>query len=107
MRNEPGDEPYFVDEVPDAMFFRRGLALHGTFWHDRFGRRMSHGCVNLSLADAAWLFAWGPPRLPEGWHGIEPGQAGLPTLEVLIEPGIARRDRLYEPRPDLRSALRL
>jgi lipoprotein-anchoring transpeptidase ErfK/SrfK len=25
-------------------------------WHDRFGVPTSHGCVNLSPADAEWLF---------------------------------------------------
>ena len=77
-------EPYFVDEVPFVQYFRDGMALHGTFWHDRFGRRASHGCVNLSMTDARWLFDWAPPRLPAGWHAIEPAPAHLPTLWVLI-----------------------
>jgi hypothetical protein len=94
--DEPAD-PYFVDEVPYVMFFRRGLALHGTFWHDRFGRRTSHGCVNLSIADAAWLFAWAPPPLPEGWHAIEPEPARMATLDVIIEDRIAPSDRKLVP----------
>jgi lipoprotein-anchoring transpeptidase ErfK/SrfK len=94
MRGHPPDEPYFVDEVPYAMFFHGNLALHGTFWHDRFGRRMSHGCVNLSVGDAAWLFAWSPPSLPSGWRALEPAAAGRATLDVIIESKIAERDRL-------------
>lgn len=90
--DEPAD-PYFVDEVPYAMFFRRGMALHGTFWHGRFGRRMSHGCVNLSFADAAWLFAWAPPELPDGWHAVEPDAAGRATVAVVIERSVAAADR--------------
>ena len=31
---------------------------HGTFWHDNFGRPMSHGCVNLSTPMSEWLYGW-------------------------------------------------
>lgn len=93
MRGQPPDEPYFVDEVPDAMFIRRGVALHGAFWHDGFGQPRSHGCINLSLADAAWLFAWSPPMVPTGWRALEPDVAHKPTLDVIIEASIRERDR--------------
>ena len=33
-------------------------ALHGTYWHNNFGMPMSHGCVNLPLDVAAWLYDW-------------------------------------------------
>ena len=49
---------YYLKNVPHVMYFYRGHALHGTYWHSNFGRPMSHGCVNLSRADAAWLFNW-------------------------------------------------
>jgi hypothetical protein len=78
-------DPYFVDEVPFVQYFRAGMALHGTFWHDRFGRRTSHGCVNLSMTDATFLFDWAPPRLPAGWHAIYPAATQLPSLWVLVE----------------------
>ena len=73
---DPAD-PYFVDEVPHVQYFFRNMALHGTYWHDRFGQRYSHGCVNLSFADAEWLFDWAPPPLPAGWHAIEPQSSTL------------------------------
>jgi lipoprotein-anchoring transpeptidase ErfK/SrfK len=49
-----------VPNVPNAEFFTgEGHALHGTYWHNRFGQaNLSHGCVNLSLSDAAWLYDW-------------------------------------------------
>jgi lipoprotein-anchoring transpeptidase ErfK/SrfK len=49
-----------VPRVPWALYFKGGVALHGTYWHDRFGTgyRPSHGCVNLNLDDAEWLYAW-------------------------------------------------
>jgi lipoprotein-anchoring transpeptidase ErfK/SrfK len=83
MHGDP-PEPYYVDEVPFVQYFRKGISLHGTFWHDRFGTRASHGCVNLSMSDAQWLFDWAPPQLPIGWHAIQPQAAELPSLWVLI-----------------------
>jgi len=49
---------YYLADVPYVMYFYRGYGLHGTYWHDNFGTPMSHGCVNLSSADAQWLFNW-------------------------------------------------
>lgn len=49
---------YYLTGVPHSMFFYRGYALHGTYWHNNFGQPMSHGCVNLTQADAAWLYSW-------------------------------------------------
>ncbi len=49
---------YFLPNVPHTMFFYQGYALHGTYWHSNFGTPMSHGCVNLSLPDAEWLYNW-------------------------------------------------
>lgn len=49
---------YYLPNVPYAMYFYRGYALHGTYWHNNFGTPMSHGCVNLRTEDAAWLFEW-------------------------------------------------
>jgi lipoprotein-anchoring transpeptidase ErfK/SrfK/vancomycin resistance protein YoaR len=52
---------YFLPKVPYVMYFAAGgYALHGTYWHNNFGRPMSHGCVNLSTRDAEWLFNWAP-----------------------------------------------
>ena len=49
---------YFLEEVPWTMYFDGDIALHGAYWHDGFGYRRSHGCVNLSITDAAWLYDW-------------------------------------------------
>jgi len=78
-------ETYLVEEVPYSLFFGGDTALHGVTWHDHFGTAVSHGCVNLSLADASWLFEWAPPPLPDGWHGILPAGAGLDSLWVIVE----------------------
>lgn len=53
-----GDDFYSLEEVPWTMFFDEGRALHGAYWHDGFGYRRSHGCVNMSITDAKWLYDW-------------------------------------------------
>lgn len=49
---------YYLPDVPYVMYFYKGYGLHGTYWHNNFGTPMSHGCVNLSVPDAAWLYNW-------------------------------------------------
>ncbi len=49
---------YFLPQVPYTMYFFQGYAIHGTYWHNKFGRPMSHGCVNLPVDDAQWIFNW-------------------------------------------------
>ncbi len=54
-------EPYQVEDVPYVMYFTdEGHALHGTYWHNNFGVPMSHGCVNLPMDVAEWMFRWAP-----------------------------------------------
>jgi lipoprotein-anchoring transpeptidase ErfK/SrfK len=47
---------YYLPNVPNVMYFYQGYSLHGTYWHNNFGTPMSHGCINLSINDSAWLF---------------------------------------------------
>jgi lipoprotein-anchoring transpeptidase ErfK/SrfK len=47
---------YYLPDVPYVMYFNGDYGLHGTYWHNNFGTPMSHGCVNLSIPDAAWLY---------------------------------------------------
>jgi hypothetical protein len=54
----PGDDFYYLEEVPWTMYFDEGRALHGAYWHDGFGYRRSHGCVNLPITDANWIYQW-------------------------------------------------
>lgn len=49
---------YFLPNVPYTMYFYKSYGIHGTYWHSNFGTPMSHGCVNLSIGDAAWLYSW-------------------------------------------------
>lgn len=49
---------YDIPNVPYAMYFHRGYAIHGAFWHNRFGTPVSHGCVNLPVKQARRLYNW-------------------------------------------------
>jgi lipoprotein-anchoring transpeptidase ErfK/SrfK len=49
---------YNLPNVPHTMYFYRGYAIHGAYWVKTFGGRVSHGCVNVNLTDAATLFNW-------------------------------------------------
>lgn len=56
-----GSDAYEVEDVPHVMYFTQNAeALHGAYWHYNFGNRMSHGCVNLPLDVAAWMYGWAP-----------------------------------------------
>lgn len=49
---------YYLPQVPYTMYFYQGYGIHGTYWHNSFGRPMSHGCVNLPVEEAEWFFNW-------------------------------------------------
>ncbi len=56
----PGVDYYDLPNVPYPQYFNStGEALHGTYWHDNFGRPSSHGCVNLSTPISKWFYEWG------------------------------------------------
>ncbi len=45
--------------IPWNIFFDlSGTAIHGTYWHNDFGIRRSHGCLNVSIADSRWIYRW-------------------------------------------------
>jgi lipoprotein-anchoring transpeptidase ErfK/SrfK len=49
---------YYIEGVPYFMTYAGNFGFHGAYWHDQFGTAASHGCINLSPADARWLFDW-------------------------------------------------
>jgi lipoprotein-anchoring transpeptidase ErfK/SrfK len=49
---------YYLDDVPFTMYYDEARALHGAYWRAFMGYTQSHGCVNLAMADAHWLFDW-------------------------------------------------
>jgi hypothetical protein len=68
---------YFIEDVPYIMYFDQlnEIALHGAYWHDRYGYKHSHGCVNMPPLDAEWVYYWsadGPNDLWVWVHTSEP-----------------------------------
>lgn len=49
---------YDVPDVPYAMFYDGNYAIHGAYWHNNFGTPVSHGCTNVAVDHAAWLYDW-------------------------------------------------
>ena len=53
---------YSTPAVPwSTMISGDGIAIHGAFWHNAFGEKRSHGCINVSPEDAKWIFRWTTP----------------------------------------------
>jgi len=57
-----GDELYGVPWV--SYFTDTGIAFHGTYWHNNFTRPRSHGCINLPITAAQWVYRWTQPVVP-------------------------------------------
>jgi lipoprotein-anchoring transpeptidase ErfK/SrfK len=70
MDSDAVGEEFELRDVPYVQYFEEGYALHGAYWHDRFGTPKSHGCINLTPEDARRLFFFTLPALPEGWHSV-------------------------------------
>ena len=60
---------YNIEDVPYTMYFDREneIALHGAYWHDRFGYKHSHGCVNMPPRDAEWIYYWSVDAPTDLW----------------------------------------
>ena len=58
-------EAYELPGTPWVCYFepKTGVAFHGAYWHDNFGMAMSHGCVNMPVDEAKWLFRWARPNI--------------------------------------------
>ncbi|MEK6753893.1 MAG: L,D-transpeptidase family protein [Chloroflexota bacterium] len=53
---------YSTPAVPWSTFISGdGIAIHGAFWHNAFGEKRSHGCINVSPENAKWIFRWTTP----------------------------------------------
>lgn len=60
-------QAYELPGVPWVSFFTEtGVAFHGTYWHNDFGRPKSHGCINMVSEEAKWLYRWTLPVVEAG-----------------------------------------
>lgn len=51
-------DAYYLEDVPYTMYFDEARALHGAYWRSKMGYPQSHGCVNMAVGDAHWLYDW-------------------------------------------------
>jgi len=84
MRNNDPADFYFLENVPYTMYFDGARALHGAYWRTRFGYPQSHGCVNLSVGDAHWLFNW---AVAGDWVYVHDPSGKTPTDPALYTGG--------------------
>ena len=82
MDSDMADHEFELRDVPWVMYFDRGYALHGAYWHDDFGKARSHGCVNLAPIDARYVFAWSSPGVPDHWHAAYAGDKGGTLVNI-------------------------
>jgi len=65
MQGGEGSEEYDLPGVAFPVYFTwSGVAIHGTYWHNDYGRRHSHGCINVTNQAARWVFRWADPVAP-------------------------------------------
>lgn len=75
---------YNLPNVQWVQYFYQDYSFHGTYWHNNFGTPMSHGCVNMTNADAQWLYDWASPTVEDyGWHTTDRKDPG--TLVVIYQ----------------------
>lgn len=55
---------YAIPNVTWVMAYKGDYTLHTAYWHTKFGKVMSHGCTNMSEADAHWLYNWSSVGTP-------------------------------------------
>jgi len=67
---------YYLPNVKNVMFFyndkyekKIGYSFHQAYWHNNFGVPMSHGCINMTLADSASLYNWSEIGTPIKIYG--------------------------------------
>jgi hypothetical protein len=86
MSGEDHGAPWTIKDVPWVAYYKGSYALHEAWWHDGFGRPMSHGCINLPPDAARFLFRWLDPAVPEGWYAAASYYPQVKGTTVEIRP---------------------
>lgn len=78
-QGDGSENTYHLPGVPWVSFFTgTGVAFHGTYWHNNYGRPSSRGCVNLLPEDAKYIYRWSRPEVPVGTPYLSrPGEGTL------------------------------
>jgi hypothetical protein len=104
MGNLPfSDDKYYVENVPWTMYFKPNFAIHGAYWHNEFGNRRSHGCVNLAPRDARYIYQRVTPSSQPGFFETFASERAPGTVVRLRDSERSRISREKETRTDSRS----
>ena len=79
-----GDDHYDLPGISFPVYFTwNGVAIHGTYWHNDYGRRHSHGCVNVTHQASQWVFRWVDPIAAYTDYKVDaPRNEGIPVTVV-------------------------
>ncbi|MFA6160630.1 MAG: L,D-transpeptidase [Patescibacteria group bacterium] len=55
---------YDLGNVPYNLRIMPHKYIHYAYWHNNFGHVMSHGCVNVNLANIKWIYRWADQGIP-------------------------------------------
>jgi len=61
-------------------YFWGSVAIHGTYWHNDYGRPRSHGCVNVPPYAAKWIYRWTTPVVPYEKDNLRVKEGGTPVI---------------------------
>jgi len=75
---------YYLEDVPWTMYYDQSRALHGAYWPRLLGYPQSHGCVNMSIGDAKWLYDW---TIEGDWVYVYDPSGRTPTDPALYGAG--------------------
>ena len=79
-----GTDYYDLPGIAFVTYFTaKGVAIHGTYWHNDYGRRRSHGCVNTPTAAAQWVFRWCRPDVPYDQQRVVAQASESTIIEVV------------------------
>ncbi len=73
-------EDFDLPGVSFDSYFWGAVAIHGTYWHNDYGRPRSHGCVNVPPQAAKWIFRWTKPAVPYEKDNLRVEEGGTPVL---------------------------
>ncbi len=65
---EPDGSITETPNVPWVTYFNGDEGFHGTYWHNDFGTPRSHGCVNMPIDVARYVYEWSPVGLEVAVH---------------------------------------
>jgi len=77
---------YLLENVPWTMYYDGPRAIHGAYWRALFGYELSHGCVNMSVGDARWVYEWA--NVGE-WVYVWDPSGKTPTDPAFYQSGVA------------------